>query len=139
MNRTSRIVVGGAVLGSMLFGGATVAMAQEDPSTEPAPSSEPGSVTITLSAEQVQFLCDRRLPRIEKRTARLVERIQGDEETRGSAANLRARAAEEREAGREESATLLEERADRREGFVDDLNKINKWVTDFSGQHCGSK
>ncbi len=135
MNRTSRIVVGGAVVGSVLFGGAAVATAQEDPSTQPAPS---GSVTITLSPEQVTRLCENRLPKIEKRTSRLVERIQGDESTRGSAAWLRARAKKERDAGREETAQLLEERADRREGHVDQLNKINKWATDFQTQHCGS-
>jgi hypothetical protein len=139
MNRTSRIVIGGAVVGSVLFGGAAVATAQEDPSTQPAPSSEPGSVTITLSPEQVTFLCEQRLPKIEKRTSKLVERIQGDENTRGSAAWLRARADREREAGRETTAQVLEERADRREGHVDQLNKINKWATDFSTQYCESK
>jgi len=139
MNRMSRIVVGGAVVGSVLFGGAAVASAQEDPSTtEPAPS-EPGSVTITLSPEQVQRLCDKRLPRIEKRTSGLVERIQGDENTRGSSAWLRARADKERDAGREETAKQLEERADRREGFVDPLNKINKWAVDFRTEHCEAK
>lgn len=139
MNRMSRIAVGGAVVGSVLFGGAAVASAQEDPSTEPAPSSEPGSVTITLSPEQVTRLCENRLPRIEKRTSSLVERIQGDENTRGSAAWLRARAAKERDAGREDTASLLEERADRREGFVDPLNKINKWAADFRTEHCDAK
>jgi hypothetical protein len=139
MNRTSRIVIGGAVVGSVLFGSAAMAVAQEDPSTEPAPSSEPGSVTITLSPEQVQALCDRRLPKIQTRTQRLVERIQGDENTPGSAAWLRARAQKEKDAGREQTAQLLDERADRREGFVDPLNKINKWATDFTAQHCGSK
>jgi hypothetical protein len=139
MNRTSRIVIGGAVVGSVLFGSAAMASAQEDPSTQPAPSSEPGSVTITLSPEQVQRLCDNRLPKIETRTTKLVERIQGDENTRGSAAWLRARAKKETDAGRDETAKLLEERADRREGFVDPLNKINKWATDFSAQHCESK
>ncbi|HEV7647586.1 MAG TPA: hypothetical protein VGP26_05435 [Actinophytocola sp.] len=138
MNRTSRIVVGGAVVGSVLFGSAAVAVAQEDPSSQPAPS-EPGSVTITLSAEQVQALCDRRLPKIQTRTSKLVERIQGDENTSGSAAWLRARAKKESDAGRTETAQLLEERADRREGFVDPLNKINKWAADFSAAHCGSK
>src|SRR6202008_2850209 len=93
MNGTSRIIVGGALVGSVLFAGAGMAAAQEDPSTtEPAPS-EDGSVTITLSPEQVTRLCEKRLPRIEKRTTKLVERIQGDENTRGSADWLRARAA----------------------------------------------
>lgn len=152
MNRTSRIVVGGAVIGSVLFGSATIASAaQEDPSAEPTttePTSEPtestqpapsGSVTVTLSPEQVTFLCERRLPKIETRSSKLVERIQGDENTRGSAANLRARADREREAGRDTTAQVLEERADRREGFVDDLNKINKWAADFRTEYCGSK
>jgi hypothetical protein len=157
MNRTSRIVIGGIAVGSVLFGGTAVATAQEDPASEPAPTSEatdddtgtetaepapsgePGSVTITLSPEQVTFLCDQRLPRIEKRTGKLVERIQGDENARGSAANLRARADREREAGRETTAQALEERADRREGFVDELNRINKWAADFRGQYCESK
>lgn len=136
MNRTSRIVAGGALVGSMLLGGAAVAGAQEGPSSEPAPPSGPGSVTITLSAEQVTFLCERRLPKIEKRTSWLVERIQADENSRGSAAWLRARAATERAAGREATARLIEERADRREGFVDDLNKINSWAADFRTAHC---
>jgi hypothetical protein len=163
MNRTSRIVIGGIAVGSVLFGGtavtATAAVAQEDPAGEPVPTSEatdddtgaetadsaepapsePGSVTITLSPEQVAFLCDQRLPRIEKRTGKLVERIQGDEETRGSAANLRARADREREAGRETSAQVLEERADRREGFVDELNRINQWAADFRTEYCEPK
>jgi hypothetical protein len=139
MNRMSRIAVGGVVVGSVLFGGAAVASAQEDPSTEPAPSSEPGSVTITLSPEQVARLCENRLPKIEKRTSSLAERIQGDANTRGSSAWLRARATKEREAGREETANLLEERADRREGFVDPLNKINKWAADFRTEHCDAK
>jgi hypothetical protein len=136
MNRTSRIVVGGAVVGSVLCGGAAVASAQgtaqEDPSTQPGP------VTITLSPEQVSRLCERRLPKIEKRTSRLVERIQGDENTRGSAAWLRARAGAERAAGHEETAQLLEERAERREGLVSDLNNINKWAVDFRTEHCES-
>jgi hypothetical protein len=142
MNRTSRIVIGGIAAGSVLFGGTAVATAQEDPASEPAPTSqatdEPGSVTITLSPEQVTFLCDQRLPKIEKRTGKLVERIQGDENTRGSAANLRARADREREAGRETTAQALEERADRREGFVDQLNQINQWVVDFRTEYCES-
>ena len=139
MNRMSRITIGSAIVGTVLFGGAAVASAQGDPSSSAPAPSEPGSVTITLSPDQVGFLCEQRLPKIEKRTSKLVERINGDENTRGSAAWLRARAKRERDAGRETSAQLLEERADRRESHVDQLNKINKWATDFSDQYCGSK
>lgn len=114
----------------LVLTGATAATAQTDP-------SEP--VTITLSAEQVQNLCEKRVPRIEKRATRLIERINGGAEVRGSAEWLRARAATEREAGRETSAQLLEERADRRAGRVDDLTKAKQWATDFRTQHCESK
>ncbi len=134
MNRTSKIVVGGSVTAAVLFGGTAVAMAQGEPSSDPA---EPAPVTITLSPEQVSRLCETRLPRIEKRVDRLVERITGDENTRGSAAWLRARADRERDAGRETTAQVLDERADRREGHVDQLNQIKQWLDDFSGEHCG--
>jgi hypothetical protein len=102
-----------------------------------ADPSEP--VTITLSPEQVQNLCEKRLPKIESRTTRLLERIQGDATVRGSVEWLRAKATKERDAGRETSAQLLEERADRRAGRVDQLNQIKQWATDFQTQHCESK
>ena len=105
--------------------------------TASADPSEP--VTITLSPDQVQNLCEKRLPKIEKRTTRLLDRIQGDVNTRGSVEWLKAKAAKERDAGRETTAQLLEERADRRGGRVDQLNQIKQWVTDFQTQHCESK
>lgn len=105
--------------------------------TATAQTDEP--VTITLGAEQVQHLCEKRLPKVEKRVDRLLTRINGDAQTRGSAEWLRAKAATEREAGRETSAELLDERADRRLGRVDDLTKIKQWVTDFKTDHCGTK
>ena len=114
----------------LMVGGAATASATTEP-------SEP--VTITLSPEQVANLCEKRLPKIERRTTRLLDRINGDETVRGSVAWLRARAATERDAGRETSAQLLEERADRREGRVDQLGQIKQWVTDFRTQHCEAK
>lgn len=114
----------------LMVGGATTASATTEP-------SEP--VTITLSPEQVANLCEKRLPKIERRTTRLLDRINGDETVRGSVAWLRARAATERDAGRETSAQLLEERADRREGRVGQLDQIKQWVTDFRTQHCEAK
>lgn len=134
MNRTSRGVIGGAVVGTVLLGAAAVAVAQEDP----APS-QPAPVTITLSPKQVTRLCEHRLPRIEKRTSRLVERINGGADVRGSAAWLRAWAEKERAAGRETAAELLDERADRREGRVEQLNQINTWAADFRAAHCETK
>lgn len=126
---TTALTTSALTIGLVLAGAAT-ASAQTDP-------SEP--VTITLSAEQVQHLCEKRLPRIEKRVGRLLDRINGGPEVRGSAEWLRARATKEREAGRETSAQLLEEKADRRAGRVDDLTKVKQWATDFRTAHCESK
>jgi uncharacterized protein (DUF885 family) len=123
-----KAVLSGVLAVGLVFGGA--ASASADP-------SEP--VTITLSPEQVQNLCEKRLPKIEQRTTRLLNRIQGDASVRGSVQWLKARAAKERDAGRETSAQLLEEKADRRAGRVDQLNQIKKWATDFRTEHCEAK
>lgn len=120
----------GVLVVVFMAGGAATASAATDP-------SEP--VTITLSPDQVQNLCEKRLPKIEQRTTRLLERIQGDATVRGSVEWLKARATKERDAGRETTAQLLEERADRRAGRVDQLNKVKQWATDFQTQHCESK
>lgn len=116
-----------ALTASLVLAGTATATAQTGP-------SEP--VTITLSPEQVRNLCEKRLPRVEKRVDRLLERINGGAEVRGSAEWLRARAAKEREAGRETSAQLLEERADRRTSHVGALTRIKQWTTDFRTDHC---
>ncbi|MFL6118124.1 hypothetical protein [Actinophytocola sp.] len=123
-----KLVLSSVLAVGLVFGGAVTASA--DP-------SEP--VTITLSPEQVQNLCEKRLPKIEKRTTRLLDRITGDASVRGSVQWLKARAAKERDAGRETSAQVLEEKADRRAGRVDQLNRVKKWATDFASQHCGAK
>lgn len=121
----NRLVVSGAVALGLVLGGAGVA--QADP------------VTITLSPEQVADLCEKRLPRIEKRVGRLLERINADEKTRGSVAWLKAKASTERDAGRETSAQLLEEKAERRAGRVGDLTAVAEKVAEFQSQHCGAK
>lgn len=125
-----KLIITTMLMFGLLTGGAAVASASTDPSSP---------VTITLSPEQVQNLCEKRLPKIEQRVTRLLDRINGGPETRGSVEWLRARAATEREAGRETSAQLLEERADRRAGRVDQLNQAKQWAGDFRTEHCGSK
>jgi propanediol dehydratase small subunit len=127
-----KLMVGTVLAAGLVLGGAATASATTD-------TSAPAPVTVTLSPEQVQNLCEKRLPKIEQRTTRLLDRINGDASVRGSVQWLKARAAKERDAGRETSAQLLEERADRRAGRVDQLNQVKKWVSDFQSQHCGSK
>jgi hypothetical protein len=133
--RITRIAVAAASVAAMTLGGAAAASA--DPSS--TPSTQPGSVTITLSPDQVQFLCDKRLPKMENRTSKLIDRINGGADVRGSVANLKARADAERKAGRETTAQLLEERAERRAGRIDELNKIKGWAADFRSKYCGGK
>jgi len=130
--RITRIAAAGLAVAAVSLAGAAPAVAQ--PSAPPS-----GSVTITLSPEQVALLCDKRLPRMETRVTKLIDRINGGADVKGSAAWLKDRAAKERAAGRETSANLLEERAERRAGRVDELNKIKGWVTDFRGKYCGAK
>jgi hypothetical protein len=130
--RITRIAAAGLAVAAVSLAGAVPASAQ--PSTPPS-----GSVTITLSPDQVAFLCDKRLPRMETRVTKLIDRINGGADVKGSAAWLKDRAAKERAAGRETSANLLEERAERRAGRLDELNKIKGWVTDFRGKYCGAK
>jgi hypothetical protein len=120
-----KLILGSALAIGLMTGGAATA------------SAEP--VTITLSPEQVTNLCEKRLPKIEKRTARLLERINGGPDVRGSVEWLRARATTERDAGRETSAQLLEERAERRAGRVDQLNQVSEWAAGFRTEHCEAK
>ncbi|HYQ65413.1 hypothetical protein [Actinophytocola sp.] len=127
-----KLMVGTVLAAGLVLGGAATASATTD-------TSAPAPVTVTLSPEQVQNLCEKRLPKIEQRTTRLLDRINGDASVRGSVQWLKARAAKERDAGRETSAQLLEERADRRGGRVGQLNQVKQWVSDFRTQHCGSK
>jgi hypothetical protein len=106
-------------------------------SADPAPSAGPGPITVTLSADQAQFLCTKRLPKVQARTKKLVDRINGDANTRGSTKWLQARAQKEKDAGRTTTANLLSERASKRSGQVAKLNQINQWATDFSTKYCG--
>ncbi|WP_051385787.1 hypothetical protein [Actinokineospora inagensis] len=133
MRARSAVVVAALTVGVGVTG-AGVAAAQS--STQAPPS---GSVTITLSAEQVNRICTVRIPKIEQRADRLVARINGGAETKGSVAWLKARADKEQAAGRTTTANLLKERADRRAGRVDDLNKAKQRAEDFKGKYCGSK
>ena len=130
--RSTRIAVTGLAVAAVMLGGAAAASA-EPTTSNPAPS---GSVTITLSPEQVSFLCDKRLPKIETRVTKLIDRINGGADVKGSVAWLKAKAKTEQDAGRAESAKLLEEKADRRAGRIDELNKIKGWVTDFRSKYC---
>jgi hypothetical protein len=131
--RITRIAVVGLALTAVTLAGSTAAGADPTPSTAPA-----GPVTITLSPDQVTFLCGR-LSKADTRATKLIDRINGGPDVKGSTESLKARAKKERDAGRETSAKLLEERAARRAGRIDELNKIKAFATDFKTKYCGGK
>ena len=134
--RITRIAVTGFALAALTLGGAASASAAT--SAQP-PSSQPsGPVTITLSPEQVTFLCGR-VTKMDSRANKLAERINGGPDVKGSTEWLKARAQKEHDAGRETTAKLLEERAARRAGRIDELNKIKAFATDFKTKYCGGK
>jgi propanediol dehydratase small subunit len=76
---------------------------------------------------------------MDSRANKLAERINGGPDVKGSTEWLKARAQKERDAGRETTAKLLEERAARRTGRIDELNKIKAFATDFKTKYCGGK
>ena len=130
--RIAPAAITAATLAAITLAGAAPAGAQ--PSSNPPPS---GPVTVTLSPEQLSFLCEKRLPKLESRTTKLIERINGGAEVKGSTAWLKDRAKKEREAGRETSAKLLEERAERRAAKIETLTKVKSWASDFRSKYCG--
>lgn len=125
--RITRIAVTGLALAALTLAGAGTASAEPTPPT--------GPVTITLSPEQVSLLCGR-VTKLESRANKLVERINGGPDAKGSTEWLKARAKKERDAGRQTSAQLLEERAERRAGKVDELTKVKAFATEFKTKYC---
>jgi hypothetical protein len=107
----NKLILASVLAIGLLLGGAATASA--DP------------VTITLSPEQVQHLCEKRLPKIEKRITGLLDRINAGPEVRGSVEWLRTRATTERDAGRETTAQLLEERPTAEPGGSTSLTRSN--------------
>lgn len=132
MSLTRKFAAAGCLAACLALAAPAVASAQ--PTSAPAPA---GPITVTLSAEQAQFLCTHKVPKIEERTKKLVTRINGDASTKGSTKWLQARAQKEKDAGRSTTAQLLTERASKRAGQVDKLNQINQWATDFATKYCG--
>jgi hypothetical protein len=131
--RITRIAVAGFALAAVTLAGSAAASA--DPTTPAAPA---GPVTITLSPDQVSLLCGR-LSKADTRSTKLIDRINGGPDVKGSTEWLKARAKKERDAGRETTAKQLEERAARRAGRIDELNKIKAFASDFKGKYCGGK
>lgn len=102
------------------------AAAQE---TAPAPN--------TVDSEQVRTICDNRVPRIERRIEKVLERVDGGPEVVGSTAWLQERTDKAAAAGRERLAARLQWRLDHRPDLVAELEQLKQRVADFRAEHCG--
>lgn len=102
----------------------------------PAASAQTAPGPITLSPEESQQLCAEWLPRLTQRTAKLTDRINGGPEIRGSVANLKARAEDQRKKGHAEVADRLQKRADKRAGRLPELTAAKQKLDAFAGAHC---
>lgn len=89
-----------------------------------ASTDEPDTVTLTVDAEALARLCDERIPAALERAEDLLDRIQGDSDTVGSAAWVRQRAEAAAADGKDDLARRLEFRADQRLGHVDELEAL---------------
>lgn len=107
--------------------------------TAPAASAEttpPSYAPATLSAEEVQQICEDVVPHLRDRITKLTERINGGPEIRGSVAWLRARAADQRSKGHTQRADQLDQRAQRRQSRIGDLHNAQQRLDAFATAHC---
>src|SRR3954465_4162951 len=91
---------------------------------------------ITLSPEESQQVCSDWVPKLQKRAANLEKRINGGPEVKGSVANLKARAADQRAAGHTARADQLDQRATKRQGRIGELDTAKQKLDAFAAAHC---
>ncbi|WP_236789031.1 hypothetical protein [Amycolatopsis sp. GM8] len=125
-------IIGGSAVAALAIG---VPAASAQTTTPPPPSYG----QVTLSPEESQQLCADRLPKMIDRRDKLAARINGDANTKGSVAWLRARADKQRADGHTKIADQLVARADRRAKRADDLKAVQERLTNFKNTHCVAK
>jgi len=91
---------------------------------------------ITLSPEESQQVCSDWVPKLQKRADNLKKRITGGPEVKGSVANLKARAADQRTAGHTARADQLDQRATKRQGRIGELDAAKQKLDAFASAHC---
>lgn len=91
---------------------------------------------ITLSPQESQQLCSDWVPKLQKRADNLEKRINGGPEVKGSIANLKARAADQRTAGHTARADQLDQRATKRQGRIGELDAAKQKLAAFASAHC---
>ncbi|MDX3195047.1 hypothetical protein PV458_42175 [Streptomyces sp. MN03-5084-2B] len=91
---------------------------------------------ITLSPEESQQVCSDWVPKLQKKAENLEKRINGGAEVKGSVANLKARAADQRAAGHTARADQLDQRATKRQGRIGELDAAKQKLDAFAAAHC---
>ncbi|MDQ7810225.1 hypothetical protein Q5425_41425 [Amycolatopsis sp. A133] len=122
----TRLALAGCATAAGLLVAAPLASAQ---STAPV-------APITLSPEESQQVCADWVPKLQKRAANLEKRINGGPEVKGSVANLKARAADQRAAGHTARADQLDQRATKRQGRTGELTAAKQKLDAFASAHC---
>ena len=113
--RTPRTRLAAAATAVVAAGAPAVPTAASAASTE-EPAAEPSAADAEIRP-RLERAC-KRIPNLTVRTTNLMERLQGDAETRGSLAWLEARIVRAEEAGRADLVTVLENRLAVREAAL---------------------
>ena len=126
---TRRLAVTGAAAGiGLAVVGVGTASAQGDPTAGPAP--------ITISAAQVQQLCETKLPPLKTKVTKLATWINAGPTVAGSTQWLHAQAQQAAANGHPARADILNGRAERRTGVLTILQDIQTKINDFDAAHC---
>lgn len=112
---------------------ATAGLVLLAPGTAVADGGATPAPTLPPEAHERLELACARVPNLQLRTERLLERLPADEDRRGSIAWVRARAERARAAGYEQLATLLDSRADVLDDKLDTLPAQQEWLDQAAG------
>lgn len=125
----TRLALAGGASAACLLVAAPLASAQT--TTSPAPVAP-----ITLSPQESQQVCSDWVPKLQKRADNLEKRINGGPEVKGSVANLKARATDQRAKGHKDRADQLDQRATKRQGRIGELDAAKQKLDAFASAHC---
>lgn len=101
-------------------------------------AADSGTGTGTGTPATQSPICTKRIPAALERIDKLSDRINGDADTRGSTAWLKAKSEQARQAGFVALADLLDTRAEARPQRLDELAALKKDVQDVQAKDCAA-
>ncbi|MER6130335.1 hypothetical protein ABT173_48935 [Streptomyces sp. NPDC001795] len=135
--RRRRTLLVGLAAAALLVSGTGAATAESTPTTA-------ATATTAPTGDGAKALC-KRVPKIEQRIDRALERLDGGVGVRGSIARLQARVDNAKKAGHSEIATYLQDRLDFRKSLVPtlqqrqkDLAGVKTWCADHDNGKAAS-